>query len=332
MRKKLALILIAVLVLTLALAGCGTRDQETVMKDLGDLKQDLKSYEAKATMTVSANNTVQKYSIETWYLAPDYYRIALGNENKEVTQVIVRNQDGIFVVSPQLKKSFRFKGDWAEHQGYVYLYHSMLDRVMNSKDKDFDSKDGNLIFTMKMEPENPLVSKQRITLKDNLQPQQVALLDKDNKAVVSVDYESYKSGVSYKKEQFTPEAAMAMASQDAKPVMAGAKDFGVIEPRYVPTGAKMLDPQETKSSILLRYDGTSPFTITEQRPSARDTALRDGEMVDLWGTMAVVSGADGMDHHSMYWFHNNVEFSLTGKMAVDEMARIARSMITPSGK
>ena len=334
--RKLHLILITVLVLALALVGCsGARDQATVLKDLTNLRQDMKSYEAKATMTVNANNTTQKYYIETWYLSPNFYRIALGNEQKEITQVIVRNEDGIFVVSPLLKKSFRFKGDWAESQGHVYLYHAALDRIVNAPEKEFATRDGHVSFTMKMEPENPLISKQRITLKDSsYEPTQVALLDKEDHAVVSVDYDSFKSGVGFKKEQFTPEAAMAMAQTDGvKAVMAGAKDFGLIEPRYVPAGSKQLDPQETSSMVMLRYGGDTPFTITEQRPAAKDTALHKGQIVDLWGTTAVVSGADGTnDMRTMQWFHNGVEFSMTGKMALAEMVKVAQSMIESVGK
>jgi len=333
MKKKLSMVLIMVLVLSLALVGCGKRDQEAVMSDLTNFKQELTSYESKATMTVSANNTTQKYTIETWYQAPSYYRIALGNDKNEVTQVIVRNDEGIFVVSPQLKKSFRFKGDWAENQGHVYLYHAAMDRILKSADREFEAKDGSVSFTMKMEPENPLVAKQRITLADsNLYPQQIALLDKDSNAVVSVDYTSFNPGKEFKKEQFTPEAAMATATPDAKPVMAGSKDFGVIEPRYVPEGVKMQAPQETRTAVMLKFEGDKPFTIMEERPEAKSTTLRTGQIVDLWGTTAVVSGTEGSEVQSMHWFHNGVQFSLTGHLGVDEMVKVAQSMIGFGGK
>ncbi|HEU4962748.1 MAG TPA: DUF4367 domain-containing protein [Bacilli bacterium] len=325
--KKVYLVLITVLVLSLALFGCGTRDQETVMKDLAQVQKDLTSYQSQATMTVTANNTTQKYSIETWYKAPNFYRIALGNQQKEITQVIVRNEEGIFVVSPQLKKSFRFKGDWAENQGHVYLYHAVLDRILKAKETDFDTAEGKYIFTLNMEPENPLVAKQQITLADsNYAPKQVALLDKNKNAVVSVDYESFKTGVEFKDDAFTPEAAMTLAPEDATPVMAGAKDFGIIEPRYVPSGVKLAEPRETKNSILLQFQGDTPFSIIEERPAAKVASLSEGELVDLWGNTGVITGQAG-DYRSLHWIHNGVEFSLTGKMAVDEMVKIAQSMI-----
>jgi outer membrane lipoprotein-sorting protein len=332
MRKPWYLVLVSLLILSLTLVGCGKQDQETVLKDLTDLKTHLKSYESKATMTVTANNSQQKYFIETWYQAPHYYRIALGNDQNQITQVIVRNDDGIFVVSPQLKKSFRFKGDWAENQGHVYLYHAAIDRVLQAQDKKFSAENGSVSFTMKMEPENPLVSTQRVTLKENgYEPQQIALLDKDNKAIVSVDFDSFKTGVEFKKDAFTPESAMAMAPSGTKPVLAGAKDFGVIEPRYVPSGAKLLEPQETQSSVMLRFAGKDPFTIIEQRPKAVDSNLYNGQVVDLWGSTAVLTGNEG-DTRTLQWFHDGVEFSLTGKMTSGEMIKVAQSMINSGGK
>lgn len=334
MRRPWYVVLISLLVLSLLLVGCGAQNQEAVLKDLTDLKQNLKSYESKATMTVTANNTQQKYYIETWYQSPNYYRIALGNDEKQITQVILRNDDGIFVVSPQLKKSFRFKGDWAENSGHVYLYHAAVDRVLQAQDKKFTSDKSSVSFSMKMEPENPLISTQRVTLKaGGYEPQQIALLDKEEKTVVTVDYSSFKTGVDFKKDAFTAEAAMAMAEDQAtsKPVVAGAKDFGVIEPRYVPAGAKLLEPQETQSSILLRYSGQDPFTIIEQRPAAKDSNLRVGQIVDLWGTPAVMTGAEG-DTRTLQWFHEGVEFSLTGKMTTGDMVQVAQSMINAGGK
>lgn len=328
LKKSLFLVLVTVLVLSLTLVGCGTKDQATVMKDLTNVRHDLKSYKSTATMTVNVNNSTQKYYIETWFQAPDLYRIALGTDPKEITQVIVHNNDGIFVVSPQLKKSFRFKGDWAENQGHVYMYHAALDRILKTQDTNkFDSGDKNFTFTMKMDPENPLVSAQRVTLKDNFDPQQIALLDKNGKSLVSVDYNSFNTGVSFKKDDFTPEAAMTMAPADAKPVMAGALDFGIIEPNYVPSGNKLLDPQTVDGSVMLHYDGKNPFTIIEQRPAAKDTSLYLGTVEDLWGSTAVLTGDASSSLHTLHWFNKGVEFQMTGKLAVDEMVKVAQSMM-----
>lgn len=333
MRKSFVLLMTAILVLSFGLAGCGKRTQENVVKDLQGVQKSLKSYQSKAIMTVETPQSTNKYYIETWYQAPHNYRIALGNENKEITQVIIRNDDGIFVVNPQLKKSFRFKGDWTENQGgHVYLYHAMIDRILEEKDKKFIVKDGAVQFDLPMVPDNPLITKQKITLDDKkLYPKQVVLLSKEEKPIVTVNYEDFKTGMNFKKDVFTPEAAMALAP-NSTPVMAGKTDFGVIEPSYLPKGMVMKDMKQIDGAMYLVYkdDAGKTVTLVERRPSPGTYPLPQSQVMDLYGTPAIVTGSG--DVKTMLWTYQGIEFSMTSALPVQEMSRIAQSTMGTTGK
>jgi outer membrane lipoprotein-sorting protein len=323
----------AILVLSLGLAGCGKRTQENVVKDLQGVQKSLKSYQSKAMMTVETPQSTTKYFIETWYQAPLQYRIALGNEQREITQIIIRNEEGIFVVNPQLKKSFRFKGDWTENQGgHVYLYHAMINRILEEKDKKFTTKDGIVVFEMPMAPENPLIAKQRITLEDKkLYPKQVVLLNKEEKPIVTVNYEEFKTGMNFKKDAFTPEAAMTLAP-DAVPTLAGKTDFGVIEPSYVPKGMVLKDMKEIDGAMYLVYrdEAGKTLTLAERRPGPGNYTLPQSTVHDLYGTPAIVTGSGEVK--TMLWTHQGIEFSMTTALPVEEMTRIAQSTMGMTGK
>ncbi|GAX89197.1 DUF4367 domain-containing protein [Effusibacillus lacus] len=335
MRKSFALLMAAILVLSLGLAGCGKRTMDNVVKDLQGVQKSLKSYQSKAMMVVQQPQSTTKYYIETWYQAPNLYRIALGNEQKEINQVIVRNEEGIFVVNPQLKKSFRFRGDWAEeHGGHVYLYHAMIDRIIKSQDKKFSAKEGAVVIEMPMMPENPIISKQQVLLDDRkLYPKQMILLNKDEQPVVTVNYESFETGMSFNKDAFTPEAAMAMGKdKGAVPVTAGKTDFGAIEPTYLPKDFTFKEIKEQEGAIYLIYqDGKGKaLTIVERRPAPGVAVLPESEVHDLYGIPAVVTGAG--DVKTMYWTARGVEFSMTASLPVQEMAKIAQSTMGMTGK
>lgn len=334
MRKSWMWLFALLLAMTVTVTGCGTQSQDSVLKSLQAAKQDVKSYQSKAIMEVRTPTASQKYYIETWYQQPDLYRIALGNENKEITQVIVHNQDGIFVVNPQLKKSFKFRGEWAEHQGHIYLYHAMIDRIMNAPDKTFDKKDGFLSFKMPMMPENPIVTQQEIVFDSkNLHPSKVVLYDKSNKAVVTVTYQEFKTGVTFEKNTFTPESAMAMAKKDSVAVVAGDKSFGVVEPSYLPKGMKMQgQPYEQNGTVYLRYsDGKQSLTIVEKRPDPTMTPMPMGSQIeDLYGVPAITSSSG--DVTTMTWVHNGIEFNVTGTVSVSDMNQIAQSTLGSVGK
>jgi outer membrane lipoprotein-sorting protein len=333
MRKTIAWILLVLLMLSLLVTGCGTVTQESVLNDLQSIGKNLKTYKSKAMMTVQTSAVPQKYYIETWYRSPDTYRIALGNEKREITQVIVRNPEGIFVINPQLKKSFRFQGEWAENQGHVYLYHAMIHQILEAKEKTFNQGKGTVSFDLPIQ-ENPLVIRQQIILDEKkLYPRQVLLLDKSEKPVVQVMYEDFKTGVTFEPDDFTPEKAMALADpKQAAPAMAASNDFGILEPSYVPPGFEHRETIEKDGFVLLRYTGKAgAFTLKETRPvSLNQALLGNNQLLSVYGSPAVVTGAG--EAKTMYWSHNGIEFSLTGSLPVQEMMKVAASLDDVSGK
>jgi outer membrane lipoprotein-sorting protein len=333
MRKSIAWIVWIILMIGMLITGCGTVTQESVLNDLQSIEKNLKTYKSKAMMTVQTSDIPQKYYIETWFQSPSLYRIALGDEKREITQVIVRNNEGIYVINPQLKKSFRFKGEWAENQGHVYLYHAMIHQILQAKEKTFKQDENTVSFDIPVK-ENPLIVHQKIVLDERkLDPRQILLFDKSDKAIVNVTYEEFKTGVKFADDDFTPEKVMALADpKHAIPAMTHKNDFGIIEPTYVPKGFERKDTIESDDSVLLRYSGEQgAFTLKETRSSSLSQALVGGnQLVDLFGAPAVVTGAGNAK--TIYWTRNGVEFALTGSLPVQEMMKIAASMIDATGK
>ncbi|BCJ87218.1 outer membrane lipoprotein-sorting protein [Effusibacillus dendaii] len=335
MRKSLRVVWVMVFAICVGLAGCGIRSADDVVKNLQSVQKNLKSYKSTATMTVQTPSSTSKYYIETWYQAPGNYRIALGNEKKEISQVILRNEDGIYVVNPQLKKSYRFRGDWSENQGgHVYLYHALVDRILQAKDKELSIRKDSVLINMSMLPENPIITKQQVLLDDRkLYPKQMVLFNKENQPIVTVDYESFDTGMNFQKDAFTPEAAMALANTDGTVAVAGGKsDFGVIEPAYLPKGMTLKDVKEQDQTIYLVYTDAqgNVATITEARAEPGAVALPSGKMQDLLGTPAIVTGSGNVK--TLYWTHQNLEFSLTSSLPVQEMTKMAQSTMSAIGK
>ena len=113
MFKRKYLLIIMVMMLIFA-SGCGQKSSEDIIGDLEANLETLKSYKAVGTMTIESGESPQEYNVEVWYKQPDYYRIALSNTNTNVTQIILKNNEGVFVLEPSLNKSYRFKSDWPE--------------------------------------------------------------------------------------------------------------------------------------------------------------------------------------------------------------------------
>ena len=108
------------------LAGCGQKSQEDVVDALDKKLNEMERYKVNAKMTLETGEEPQRYDVEIWHQKPSYYRVELKNATKEQSQIILRNDEGVFVLTPALNKSFRFQSDWPENGSQAYLYNTLV--------------------------------------------------------------------------------------------------------------------------------------------------------------------------------------------------------------
>lgn len=336
MRKIAGFLLAAGLAVGLV-AGCGAPSKQNVVSKLQTQAKELgaTNYQSTATMTVQMENGSQTYYVETSYDSPTTYKIALGDANKHINQIIVRNPNGMFIVSPSLQKVFRFNGNWAQNQGHIYLYDQVLEQIVEAPNVKVGQAGGNTTFTMPISPQNDVVTTQKVELVSAVggyAPKQITLLDKSDKAVVTIDFTSFKQGVKFSSMDFDPQK-LAAGSNPAKTTMAGdSSNFTYIEPPQT-LGDKIdiLEPDANQGQALLHYTGPYGFTLLETRPTAGVSGLPAAELVDLYGVPAVLSG-DALAHQ-LTWYNNGIEFSMTSAQAtLAQMESVAISTIGQAGK
>lgn len=330
MRRKKWTGFVLTLTLGAILAGCAPLGSAQMIKSIQNVQSSLSSYKTQATMTVRLQDAVQRYYVETWYQSPNQYRIALGNDAHDISQIIVHNAQGIYIISPSTKKVIQFQGDWAEKQGQLYLYHTLLNRILSVQNPDITSKDKLLTFTLPAESLSPLISTQRIVLdKGSFAPKQVVLYDKGKQAVITVDYLSFQKGVTFNANAFTPDQATTLKSFDM-PVSSIEEGFGVIDPTWVPPGDEIASETESAGVVFVRYGGPHPFTLAEERPGSQSIDVGQGNLVTLYGLPAVMTGAGSL--HQLYWFDHGVEFQMTSSMPVSDLIHVAESTVETMGK
>lgn len=68
-------------------------------------------------MTMQTSSTPMEYDVEVWYEKPTNYRVALTSKQRGITQIILRNNEGVFVLTPHLKKASVSKADGRKTMG-----------------------------------------------------------------------------------------------------------------------------------------------------------------------------------------------------------------------
>lgn len=192
-----------VLVLSALLAACGKKDAAAVVKDLNEVVGEMESYQGAGVMTLHTGDTPQQYKVEVWHQKPSYYRIALTNAKKDVTQIVLRNDEGVFVLTPSQNKSFRFQSNWPDNQGQVYLYETLIRSITGDTTRQFADEKESYVFDVAANYNTHALVRQKIWLnKSDYAPKQVEVSDSNANVVVDVKFDSFKFGAEFGKDAF----------------------------------------------------------------------------------------------------------------------------------
>ncbi|WP_138494202.1 outer membrane lipoprotein-sorting protein [Paenibacillus pinistramenti] len=359
--RRITWVLAIVMCFSIVLAGCGKKDEAGIVKDLNEVVGKLDSYEGSGVMTLHTGETPQMYKVQVWYMNPSYYRIALTNAQKDITQIVLRNDQGVYVLTPSLNKSFRFQSDWPDNQGQVYLYQTLVRSILSDNTRQFVDDKDSYVFEVAANYNTQSLVRQKIWLsKDGYKPQQVQVSDSSAQVVVEVKFDQFEFGKKFDKKDFDMQENLNTAagsqgtmlevdengqlvektadtqtadSGNAASVPALNEDFGIILPTYSPDGVEEKATQPVgsdRSSVMVQYDGEYQYTILESRSLDRAVSLQKGDMIDMGFTFGQLSGDD---LQTLTWTQDGLDFQITSAdLPVNEMVKIAASMQDQTGK
>jgi hypothetical protein len=352
---------------SLTLTGCAPKSAEDVVADLGEKVEKMDSYKGSGKMTLLTGEKPLEYNVEVWYKQPDYYRIMLKNEDKKISQIVVRNDDGVFVLTPHLNKTFRFQSSWPQNQGQIYLLQTLAQSITDDRERKFTAAKDSFVFDVTANYQNSMLARQKITLqKDSYAPKSVEVFDKHANKLVQMDFSSFEYDWKFSDSAFQTQSNMtgwlhpdlsgednlnASISDDSSQTLAETESaagdkqtstpetqqddsFGVIEPTYLPGGVAKQDVSEFRlgehKAVMLRYGGDYHFTLTESAPETNTVSAMNGEPVDLGYTVGVLLGEE---QRTLVWTNDGVEFKLTtAELPLDEMVKVAQSVQGQMGK
>ena len=177
------------------LTGCGKNNEDSAFKDLTNKINKLNSYTLNGTLEIKNNNNVNTYSVKVNFMKNDKFKVTLVNTSNNHEQVILRNDDGVFVLTPSLNKSFKFQSDWPYNNSQVYLLKSIIDDLNNDSNVVKTMVDDKYVFTSKVNyPNNSDLERQKVTVNQDLLIEKVEILNDKDEAemtftISSIDYD-----------------------------------------------------------------------------------------------------------------------------------------------
>ena len=309
-------------------AGCGKYGEKDVIKDFSKKVDDAKAYYIDGTLEIVNNDNVYNYDVEVAYKEKNYYRVSLTNTSNNHTQVILKNDDGVYVVTPALNKSFKFQSDWPYSNSQIYLLGSLIQDIKDDDDRIFkETKDGYSFMTAVNYPNNRNLVKQKINLSKKLKLKKVQVYNSDSVICMTMEYKKIDYSPTFKKNYFSLNTVMKTYSVEDTVEQTGVLEESIY-PLMIPSGTRLTNEEKIDKGngerIIMTFDGEKPFLLVEETANIENeftVVPTYGEPYQLMDTLGV------MTNNSLNWTTNGIEYYLVSDVLnQEELVEVAQSI------
>ena len=326
MKKISLLLLLSLSVVT----GCSKNSEQNVLKNMSKDINNSKGYILTGKLEVVNNDDTYNYQVTSAYKKGDYYRISLKNTANDHEQIILKNDEGVYVLTPSLKKSFKFQSDWPYNNSQVYLLQSIIQDIENDNKATMEKDKNNYIFTSTVNyPNNRNLIKQKVTVDNKLTVKKVEVLNDNDIPKITLNVKSIDKSPKFGKNYFEIEDIMStFEDTDTKDTKQTSSIDDIIYPLVVPEGTKLKSEEKlTKTGgerVILTFEGEKPFLLVEETAKQEDELTiipTIGEPYMFMDTIGALSD------NSLTWSSGNMEYYLVSDvMNQEELVEIASSI------
>lgn len=181
--------LVFIMLFGLLLCGCAKESEEDVLKDFKNKVNNVKSYKIEGTMEISNDEETFTYSLESYYLKDNYYKVILVNQTNNHEQIILKNNSDIYVITPALNKSFKFQSEWPGNSSQAYLLGSLINDIANDSKVELQNTEKGYIIKSKVNyPNNEELTYQKIYLNSKKDVEKVEVFNNKDIVKIKVSY------------------------------------------------------------------------------------------------------------------------------------------------
>lgn len=296
--------------------------EDRLQQTLGSLN----SYLLEGVMEVAEGEDTKSYDVSVKYLKQDdqdYFRVAMKDSGMDQEQEIIRNAEGVFVVTPTLNQIFKFQGNWPSNSLKPYLLQSMREIAADESAQIEQTEEGYQISAGVNYPNNRNFTQQEMVFSDDLKIKSVQIFDDDHvlqmKMLFSkVDYEPGLTAEDFQvPQQLEKETAAEPITDEDLPLMP-METFGAV------LSNSSVVENDGKVQYVLEYTGEKNFTIVEEVAESEETTqtiIMSGSLVD---GLNMVGRYDGNHMTSVI---NSVRYTIySDDLSEEEMSAVLQSM------
>ena len=314
--------------LILLTSGCCKYNEKSIVKDINKKLNNLTSYHIEGSMEIYNGEDTYKYDVKSSF-ENDNYRVSLTNKANDHEQIILRNSDGVYVLTPSLNKTFKFQSNWPDNSSQVYILKSLQNDINEDKKIKLEEKNGGYIISSKLShTNNKNLNNQKIYLDKKLNVKKVEVFDSLGNKQIKMVYNSYDPKASFNNKYFTVSENMKSQSKEDSKSKTTSKLEESIYPMYLPSGTYLSDEESVSTDdndrVILTFQGESPFIIVEESVNATDEV----ETIPVYGEPTILTDTIGaLSETSVNFISDGVEYYIASdSLTMQEILQVAESI------
>lgn len=309
------------------MTGCEKKNENTIKRELEKEIGNLKGYHILGDLEIYNGDNTFKYRVETSN-DKDNYRVSLINKSNNHEQIILKNNDGVYVLTPRLNKSFKFQSNWPENSSQIYLLESLLNDIKNDSNLKLVTKNNNYILESKLAySNNKNLVKEKIYLDKNLNIKKVEVFDEDNKLQMRMKFNEIDKKATFNDIYFDVKENLnsKTSSDETKETINEIDD--TIYPMYLPSGTYLSSEENVSKTdgerVILTFSGETPFILVQETINKTDS-----EDIPVMGRPEFILDSVGaVSDNSVSFISNDIEYYLSSdSMTTEEMMQVAESI------
>ena len=325
--KKIFILCLSIFLLT----GCGKVDKDKLIKNFKDSVLSSKSYKVNSKMEIYNAEDTFTYDIQVYYMDDDYFKVNMKNTMSNHEQVILRNDDVVYVATTSLNKSYKFVSEWPYNSSQSYILNSLVKDIEEDNEIEFEEVDDGYSLKVDVDyPNNANLKYEKMYFDKKMNLKKVVVYDTEDIIAIKVEYTKIDYKANLKTSDFDVDKLVDDVSKNMDDVESETTSSleEIVYPLYIPANTYLKEKEtvntENGERVILTFYGDKNFVLIEETSNVNE----EFEIIPVYGDPLMLSNTIGaLSTNSLTWTENKVDYYLASDdLTTSEILNIADSL------
>lgn len=325
LKKVLGLLII--LMIGINIISC---DKIKKNKDFVEVVNGLTSYEANGIMESFYNEGRKQSNFTVLSKSDKLLKVVLNSVDSDDSQVILKNEDGVYILIPAINKNFKINSNWPDNASYPYLLKSLARDVVNDQSiKTSEDEISKVIETKTYLYKDSQSNNQKIIInKQSGLPKEVQIYDKQGNLYIRVVFNEIKINCDIDNKEFYVDETMTTMRLNNEITYDNRE---IKYPIYLPEGCTLKNESKVESedmrdvTAIMTYDGDYAFTVILQYVNDKENtsiALETGDIIMVLGIPCILK------EEAIQTVYEGIEYTIASdNLDVEQLVMIVSSYL-----